>query len=77
MRSILERLENLSESKKGFVIIKASRVYDGGDGYDGPSCKRAGIKGGTLYKTKKDAERDVKKLDTVNDVGWDVYPYRP
>lgn len=63
------------ESEK-WVIVKSSRSYYGGPGYNGPSCARAGVSPSQIYEDKELAERDAAKLNNVNPIGFSVRPYQ-
>lgn len=67
-----------SAPPREWVIVKATRGYNGGMGYLGPSWGRAGLPIPTSpFVVKEDAERAAAALLTVNLCGWKVVPYRP
>lgn len=60
-----------------YVIVKSTRIYQGGNGYSGPSCDLAGVKHGNIYRYFCEAVNDAEKLQNVNGVGWVVHTYFP
>lgn len=56
--------------KTRYFISKSSRNAD--IPYDGPSCKKAGIKGGLYYTTYQQALNDAQKLTQANAVAFIV-----
>ncbi|UCC74919.1 MAG: hypothetical protein JSV86_10330 [Gemmatimonadota bacterium] len=57
----------------GYVIIKSSRTYTGGPGYQGPAVSRSTPE---VFKTKYAALRAAKKATANNPVGFDVYEHK-
>lgn len=53
-----------------YIIVKSSR--GGTSPYIGPACVSASVEPGKMYADKTSAYADVKKLETVNPVGFDV-----
>lgn len=64
-------------ANQGWVIIKKSRSYQGGPGYNGPTSVRARVRGGLVYRLKRDAQAVADKLSKINLIGFEVLPYRP
>ena len=60
-----------------FVIVKSSRIYQGGIGYSGLSCELAGIEPGKIYRFFCDATTAAQKLQKINGIGWTIHNYIP
>ena len=59
-----------------YVIFKASRCYQHGRGYSGPTCQTAGVEAGEVYESLEEAKSDAAKLTRCNPVGFTVEPFR-
>jgi hypothetical protein len=56
-----------------WCVVKATRTYDGGVGYDGPSMEKAGLTGPAgPYDSYEEAVEVKMALQEVNAVGWRI-----
>lgn len=60
-----------------WVIVKASRSYEGGPGYTGPSWERAGLGAPRGFVKYEDAVEACERLLEVNAVGWRIEQWFP
>ena len=60
-----------------YVIMKSTRTYVGGRGYEGPSCQRADVEQAKVYTYFCEATKAAQKLQEVNPVGWVIHNYIP
>ena len=60
---------------KRYVIIMTRLGYVGGQGYEGAACERAGIEGGKIYESRKEAKKNAEYLTQHNcdDFSVEVY----
>ena len=58
-----------------YIIVKATR--DSNTPYAGPTCRRAGVKPGQVFRNKRAAHRVARKLSAFNPVGFKVREQLP